>query len=226
MTKVDFNLGSKSRNELIFCSNQFFSYLLSILEKDKKFSYFSKEELILYLELLETADKGIKESTKLLKYFNSHNLNEKELDKSDSSLNFSSNDIDFKRKNTFDVKLFNEKNSKEKNEEEKAKEEIEFQEEIESIKTRVRSRTRKINEKYLMENDNNKLELIKRNNEFVNSKCKKIIHNIIQLISADKNTPSKIKENSIVNNRIKRKKLVKKFSFNSAVYNDIYNNTL
>jgi hypothetical protein len=223
MTKVDFNLGSKSRNELIFCSNQFFSYLLSILEKDKKFSYFSKEELILYLELLETADKGIKESTKLLKYFNSHNLNEKELDKSDSSLNFSSNDIDFKRKNTFDVKLFNEKNSKEKNEEEKAKEEIEFQEEIESIKTRVRSRTRKINEKYLMENDNNKLELIKRNNEFVNSKCKKIIHNIIQLISADKNTPSKIKENSIVNNRIKRKKLVKKFSFNGKIYNEMYN---
>jgi hypothetical protein len=239
MTKLDFNLGSKSRNELIFCSNQFFSYLLSILEKDKKFTYFSKEELNAYLELLETADKGIKESSKLLKYFNNNIEREKEKEKieeenlnfnsnsnfkSHSNPNFSSNEIFLKRNNTDISKINNKENYfKEENENEKAKEEIEFQEEIETIKSRVRGKTRKINEKYLMENESNKLELIKRNNEFVNSKCKKIIKNIIQLISTNNDTSSKIKENSIFNKKISKKKLVKKFSFNSAVYNDIYN---
>lgn len=225
MTLLDFSLGSKNRNELIFCTNQFFSYLFSIHEKDKKFTYFSKEELTEYLNLLETADKGIKESTNLLKYFNEEREKNKESQNPLEEGKLNPNDLLTSKPSRSSINLDNTENNNNNAENQNNKEDQKFQEEIENIKTRVRGKSRKINEKYIKENEKNKLELIKRNNEFVNTKCKKIIKKIIDLISniTKSSNISVIKSDSIVSKIFNRNKFVKKFSFNSDIYNDLFN---
>lgn len=154
-------LNNNYKEELLKIANEFFYYLKEIINKNNLFNYFQKEEVKLYINLLKSAQDGIKEMKKLINFFLKNKVkesfnNEKKANqasnKSENNEKDKSNQIQnlsesvskpkddskrFLKSKTFhDKKTENNENQNESKKEEKIDEE-----EFNLIKTRVKFNT-------------------------------------------------------------------------------------
>jgi hypothetical protein len=60
---------NNAREELLEIAKKFFIYLLDLINKNNSITYFEKEELNLYVNLLNSSEEGIKETKKFANFF-------------------------------------------------------------------------------------------------------------------------------------------------------------
>jgi len=245
-TSYNFISNNNAKEELLEIAKKFFIYLLDVIDKNNSITYFEKEELNLYVNLLNSSEEGIKETKKLVNFFlrNKKKEADENIDKTNQDKNHNSNQSqnldDSIIKSKGESKIFFDnilQNNQEDNDNDTDKNinvkdnsknvENKMEEELEQIKTRIKFHTicnknSNLNAKSKgvnksYDNDLINLELLKKNNDYQLNKCSEIITKIKNFNS---NILTKKSENSTKKNSILNKLISnnKKYSNTKSLF--------